>query len=123
MTYQELTNKLNEKYNTNIFYSNYNLEIDNKQADIKFKSKLNEEFYVNVDVETLEFKKIFTFIFVDFSTIESIAKGNQQDEVDKLKVDIKFLESENKDLKNSVSSHNAIKDFAQDTILKAIKGF
>ena len=122
MTYQELANKLNEKYNTDIFYCDYHLNVDGKEADIKFKSKLNEEFYVSVNVETLEFEKIFRFSFVDFSTVESIVKWNQQDEIDKLKANVKFLESENKNLKNSVSSGNAIKDFAQDTILKAIKG-
>ena len=124
MTYKEVAEQLNKKYNTDIFKENYDGDIgDSSSIFIGAKSELGKALSVEVDAESLEVRCVFMHA-ANANDVIAISKANI--EKDKLIEDLKLQvqkEKENTDYwRNKDRASEEVKEFAQDTILKAIKG-
>lgn len=127
MKYSELVAELNKKYETDVFYKFYegfDAEIEDytTQTTVHFKSQIGEEFTVDIDLKTLEIKSIYTYKSIDIKTIEAIAKGSQTDKVKKLEKKVNELEVSAGLQAQTIKSQRAALNYAQETILRAIRG-
>jgi len=127
MTYKELANKLNEKYNTDIFSCNYDFEItEDKICHIDVKIEGLKKAFVSANIETLELTDFCCFGLINPETLVRLAKAPEtyqeiqkyKDTVNMLKTQIEFVST---DLAK-IPVLEGVRDFAQDTLLKAIKG-
>ena len=126
MKYQEFVKKVNEIYNTNIFYSPYTFDIeedDKKEETVYFKDYLDNVYIVDIDLESFEIKNFHSIERKNFSIklFESM-NTNLQEENNNLKCIVYDSKKEIEYLKKIESQNDGIKKFAQETILKAIKG-
>lgn len=124
MTYKEIVEHLNNTYNTDIFYSDYDGEFgDRTVVFIDAKSKLGKNFSVEVNPITLEIGSvIINKLTVEDIKILSNVDSNLFEKTQTLSLEL-AKEKENTDYwRNKDRENNAVKEFAQDTILKAIKG-
>lgn len=124
MTYKEIAEQLNKKYNTDIFVEDYDRDCgENLAIFISAKSKLGKDFSVEVNPATLEIGSVV----INRLTIEDIktlsnTESNSFEKIQTLSLEL-AREKENVDYwRNKDRENNAVKEFAQDTILKAIEG-
>lgn len=127
MTYKELVNKLNEKYNTDIFVCDYDLEITNdKSCVINIKIDGIKNPHVSVNLETLELFDFCCFCSIDPETLVKIAKAPASyQEIREHKETISILKTQLEFVRTDLAKIpvlEGVRDFAQDTLLKAIKG-
>ena len=123
MTYEELVKKLNEKYNTDIFYYDYsgNVPADN-YCYINLRLSGLEKANVKVKVETLELSDFTCFNAINGESLVKIKEATDCFEQfkNRNKV-ISNLIREKGELKKELEYLKGIRDFSQETILKAIK--
>ena len=129
MKYSELADILNKHYDTDIFYSKWNLDIfehEKERPAVQVRVQGLNDLQVTVDAETLELLGIFQHSNFEFSVLKAISKDiDKEEELDKereknkqLSVELQKANAEIEEMKPL----SAINKFAQDTILKAIAG-
>lgn len=129
MRYSEFAAILNEHYDTDIFYSKYDMEIfehEKKKPSVNVRIQGLNDISVTADAETLELLGIYQHSCLEFSVLKSISKSvDNEEELDKereknkqLSVELQKATAEIEEMKPL----SAINRFAQDTILKAIAG-
>lgn len=125
MTYEELANKLNEKYNTHIFYAEYPFTIgEEKEIQLAVNIPSLKGLHVTVNVDTLDMKDLFRWGGIDVSALVKLSKSDDQTiQIEQQTETIKNLRSKIEDMQEEIVKVEALKsvrDFAQETILKAI---
>ena len=124
MTYKEIAEQLNKKYNTDIFIADYNGDTEGRtRIYLDAKSELGKTISVEVDTEYLEAKCII-INGADTNDVLAVSKANleKDKQIEDLKLQVQ-KEKENVDYwRNKDRANEDVKEFAQDTILKAIKG-
>lgn len=129
MKYAELAAILNKHYDTDIFYSKWDLEIfehEKERPGVNVRVQGLNDLQVTVDAETLELLGIYQHSRLEFSVLKAISKGiDKEEELNKerekniqLSVELQKANAEIEEMKHL----SAINRFAQDTILKAIAG-
>lgn len=129
MKYSEFVDILNKHYDTDIFYSKYDIEIlehEKERPSVNVRVQGLDNLQVTVDAETLELLGIFQHSNFEFSVLKAIIKCiDKEEELDKereknkqLSVELQKANAEIEEMKPL----SAINRFAQDTILKAIAG-
>ena len=124
MTYKELAEQLNKKYNTDIFVEDYDRDCGESLAIfITAKSKLDKDFSVGINPATLEIGSVvINGLTIEDIKILSNTDSNLFEKTQTLSLEL-AKEKENTDYwRNKDRENNAVKEFAQDTILKAIEG-
>jgi len=124
MTYKEIAEQLNKKYNTDIFMTDYDGNIvDRSSIFLDAKSELGKTISVEVDIESLEVRCVILNT-LNANDVIAISKANiaKDKQIEDLKLQVQ-KEKENADYwRNKDRASEEVKEFAQDTILKAIKG-
>ena len=128
MTYKELVEKLNEKYNTDIFYTYYtDLDLnDESRANVDVKIGGLKGVTIWVNPETLELSDLGCYQKIDGNTLGKLGDGlkaleqYEQQQATIKELTEKLAEAEKELAK--VEELKAVRDFAQETILKAISG-
>lgn len=124
MTYKEIAEQLNKKYNTDIFYEDYDRNCgESAVIFITAKSKLGKDFSVEINPATLEIGSVVInrLTIEDIKTLSNV-DSNSFEKIQTLSLEL-AKEKENTDYwRNKDRENNAVKEFAQDTILKAIEG-
>lgn len=124
MTYKEIAEQLNKKYNTDVFKENYNGDVgDSSSIFIGAKSEIGKTLSIEVEPESLEVRCVIINTS-DANDVIAISKANlkKDEQIEELKLQVQ-KEKENTDYwRNKDKSSEEVKEFAQDTILKAIKG-
>lgn len=126
MTYKELVEKLNEKYNTDIFFTYYtDLDLTSESlANVDIRIDGLKGVTIWVYPETPELCDLGCYQKIDGNALAKIGKGlkaleqYEQQQVTIKKLTEKLAEAE-KELAKA-ESLKAVRDFAQETILKAI---
>lgn len=124
MTYKEIAEQLNKKYNTDIFVEDYDRDCgESTMIFITAKSKLGKDFSVEVNPATLKIGSVvINGLTVEDIKILSNTESNYFEKIQTLSLEL-AKEKENTDYwRNKDRENNAVKEFAQDTILKAIEG-
>lgn len=125
MTYEELANKLNEKYNTHIFYAEYPFTIDEKkEIQLAVNIPSLKGLHITVDVDTLDIKDLCRWGSIDVNALVKLSKSDDQIiQIEQQSEIIKNLHLKIEDMQEEIVKVEALKsvrDFAQETILKAI---
>lgn len=128
MKISELCKELNEKYDTDIFTSEFgDIELGDNAETQWIRLKGRDEIHVEALIKTMEIGSInVDRNQLSISDLEYIAHGDStedlKDEIQHLREHISYLESESEEKVNEVIALNGVKEFAQETILKAMKG-
>lgn len=123
MRYSEFIEKLNQHYHTDIFYKDYDCDMsDLDNAYINVRTGTNKSMSVDVEIETYNIKNFYISGYISYEELSLLTKFDKVSDVFKLEKEL-AKEQENTDYwRNKDRENNAVKEFAQDTILKAIEG-
>lgn len=128
MAYKELVEKLNEKYNTDIFFTYYtDLDLtDESRANVDIRIDGLKGVIAWVYPETLEICDLGCYQKIDGNALAKIGKGFKAlEQYEQQQATIKELTEKLAEAEKELAkaeSLKAVRDFAQETILKAIMG-
>lgn len=124
MTYKEIAERLNNLYSTKIFETEYNGDVgESSSIWLDVGTKIGKPLSVEVNPTTYEIGSvvIHKLSVKDIETLSN-ADSNLYKKVQNLSLEL-ANEKENVEYwRNKNNENNAVKEFAQDTILKAIEG-
>ena len=123
MRYSEFIEKLNQHYHTDIFYKDYDCDMsDTSNAFINVRTGTNKTMSVDVEIETYNIKNFYISGYISYEELSLLTRFNEVSDVANLNREL-AREKENVDYwRNKDRENNAVKEFAQETILKAIEG-
>ena len=128
MKISELCKELNEKYDTDIFTSEFgDVELGDDAETQWIQLKGRDEIHVEALIKKMEIGAVnIGNNQLSISDLEYIVHGDSaeelRDEIQHLREHISYLESESEENANEVIALNGVKKFAQETILKAMRG-
>lgn len=131
MTYNEIAKKLNEMYNTDIFFIKCGGDLTPEDFCLTYVNLPGiDDVQVEVDPTTLRIKSFFCHQTVDGNSLakigvalKSLSEYEKQCEIiNNLNLKLENMQTTIGVMQKEFDALNGVKDFAQDTILKAIKG-